>query len=213
MNDHKVYVIGLNDWRKLRLGDITISALTEIPELSGKGIEEFYKGNLCMFARSSINEIYSWGHNKYGKLGRGFESYERLKAEKIDFFDDKNIIDIKNGTSHSLALSYDGKVYGWGDNEKAQVDLCQPGVKCVCVPLLIDFKVPIKFIHCQDYNSFAVDITGNAYYWGEYVNQITPKKMIIKGVKKIQKNFIYFIVLKENGDISINDNSKFTTLQ
>ena len=44
MTDSKVYVIG-SDGEQLGLGDLEFCrALTEVPDLSGKKIEEFYEG-------------------------------------------------------------------------------------------------------------------------------------------------------------------------
>ena len=75
-----------------------------------------------MFARTETNEIYSWGMNNKGQLERGMISDGFLKPGKIDFFSNKCIINIVSH-SHSLALSSDGKVYGWGSNKKEQVEL------------------------------------------------------------------------------------------
>jgi len=40
--------------------------------------------------------------------------HTRNQVKKLDI---SNIIDIKAGKSHILALSIDGKVYGWGGND------------------------------------------------------------------------------------------------
>ena len=76
------------------MGDVkNCHVFTEIPELSDKKIEEFFEGELCMFAINETN-VYSWGWNDHGQLGRSFKCDEILKPKKIKFFTDKNIINI-----------------------------------------------------------------------------------------------------------------------
>ena len=50
-------------------------------------------------------------------------------------------------------------VFGWGGNSNGQL-----GVKNKFEQ--IQFSFPIKFINCSENTSFAVDINGNAFYWG-----------------------------------------------
>ena len=71
-----------------------------------------------------MNDIYSWGRNYWGQLGRGIESgmLECLKPEYNKYLADKNIIDISVQIDHCLALSSDGQVYGWGDNHHGQIN-------------------------------------------------------------------------------------------
>ena len=124
LNNDKVLVSGMDDHGKLGLGYVKeCLKYTEIPELSDKKIECFFNGNDCMFAKSEINEIYSWGMNYWGQLGRGHESgmFDYLKPGKIDFFDDKNIIEITINFDHCLAISSNGNVYGWGYNNQGQI--------------------------------------------------------------------------------------------
>ena len=63
------------------------------------------------------------------KLSVDDKSYEYLKPKRIEFFDNKNIIDISCGERHCLALSSEGLVYGWGDNNEHQFDKTEEFVK------------------------------------------------------------------------------------
>jgi alpha-tubulin suppressor-like RCC1 family protein len=42
-------------------------------------------------------------------------------SHRINFPKDERIIDFKVGKSHVLALTEDGKVYGWGNNSDGQI--------------------------------------------------------------------------------------------
>ena len=146
MNDNKISVFGDDDHGKLGLGFVEgFQVTTEIPELSDKKIEAFFEGYDCMFARSETNEIYSWGMNYWGQLGRGYESgmFDYLKPERVKFFDDKNIIEIIIGFDHCLAVSCDGKVYGWGYNNNGQIDPNSNETQ-ILMPLIIIDKIVLS---------------------------------------------------------------------
>ncbi|CAG2168288.1 unnamed protein product [Oppiella nova] len=63
-----------------------------------------------------------WGHNMWGQLGRDVTPKGAyLKAERISYFDEKDVQQISCGFQHSLALTSNGQVYGWGRNIKGQI--------------------------------------------------------------------------------------------
>ena len=206
MNDNKVYVTGI-DWRgKLAQGKIDkCPVLTEIEELSGKRIEGFFEGRDVMFARSDTNEIFSWGWNEEGLLGKEFKSFEFFKPGIIGFFTKIKIIEIDCGFKHCLALSSEGIVYGWGRNTEGQLGCDHNQVKCILIPAVIQFDIPIKLIHSFYDLSFAVDINGNAFYWGKRSKQIQlkPKKMSEEVIKLNNLSTDECIVLKESGKVFV----------
>ena len=102
--------------------------------------------------------------------------------DDVKFFDDKNIIDISCGRSHSLALSSEGIVYGWGRNKSIPysdsdeefefefssnfgIDLRRTiSVKAhsaakkdnVLRPIVLRiFSETIKSIYCSEWNSYV----------------------------------------------------------
>ena len=154
----------------------------------------------------------------YGQIGRGTITYEiqtrkNQKPERIDFFTNKIIIHIVCDY-HCLALSSNGKVYGRVNNKKGQVGCGEGPENFILFQLLIDFEFPIKFIDRSEVHSFAVDIRGNAFFWGNTSNGIQwkPKKIFVENVNKIQLVFIVnkCIVLTESGRLfvySFNENN------
>ena len=107
---------------------------------------------------------------------------------------------------HCLGLSSNGKVYGWGNNQEGEVGSGNSSSRCINFPRAINFEFPVKFIDCNLFASFAVDVNGTAFYWGKipFENEIVnrPRKMC-ENVLKIQK--ILFknecIVMKESGNV------------
>ncbi|MBQ3463772.1 MAG: hypothetical protein IJH36_11855, partial [Clostridia bacterium] len=89
------------------------------------------------------NEIYTWGSNKYGQLGTGTENelsvyalnnssayaaydvYGSYVPEAVKGFNGgetlTNVIDVKAGSNHTLALRRDGSVFAWGYNYYGQL--------------------------------------------------------------------------------------------
>ena len=179
-----VYAFGVNGCGQLGLGhndDVTHEVKVE--ELSGKeiNIKKIYEGNCCMFAQTVDGMIYSWGSNKWGQLGYGEtdEQDKFYKPKKIEFKvnnDQVLIVDIKCGSLHNLALSHDGKVFGWGDNHARQITEDVNGkFPIIRQPVLmtsIDFT--IKSIYCYDKTSFMITIHNEVYYYGRDIWGMRP---------------------------------------
>ncbi|CAG2172515.1 unnamed protein product [Oppiella nova] len=121
--DDMVYGLGSNVCGKLELGhNEPIHSPQPIPELCHQKIHTFISGYDFVLAMNSVNHVYSWGPNRWGQLGRN-ETPEDVysKAERISFFDDKDVRQISCGSRHSLALTSSGQVYGWGCNSWGQI--------------------------------------------------------------------------------------------
>ncbi|KAG6595606.1 Ultraviolet-B receptor UVR8, partial [Cucurbita argyrosperma subsp. sororia] len=80
---------------------------------------------------SSSGGLYTYGWSKYGQLGHGdFE--DRLVPHRLEALCGDSISQISGGWRHTMALTTDGKLYGWGWNKFGQVgvgdnvDHCSP---------------------------------------------------------------------------------------
>lgn len=61
------------------------------------------------------------GKAKNGELGiKGVNDTEK-KAKRVLFPNNESIHSIQVGDHHVLAMTFDGKVYAWGDNKDGQV--------------------------------------------------------------------------------------------
>ncbi|KAL4499947.1 hypothetical protein ABPG72_015296 [Tetrahymena utriculariae] len=76
-------------------------------------------------ALSKNNDLFSWGLNSSGQLGRVSDSLKSSDPKKIVFFEDKSIKQIACGSKHSLVLLQDGTVYSWGSNQYGQLGFDQ----------------------------------------------------------------------------------------
>lgn len=58
--------------------------------------------------------LWVWGKSKRGQLGLGIGITEAVLPSRIKILDKEEIIKISFGWGHALALTKDGKLYGWG---------------------------------------------------------------------------------------------------
>ena len=187
-NEHgDVYGFGENDCGQLGLGhNDDVIHEQKIEELSGKEInlKKIYEGDCCIFAQTVDGVIYSWGSNKWGKLGNrdSNEHGDFYKPKKIEFKvtnQEVAIVDIKCGSRHNLALSIDGKVFGWGDNHVRQITEDVHGMSpIISKPVLMTpIKVTMKSIYCYDKTSFMITTDNEVYYYGRDIWGIRPTVM------------------------------------
>ncbi|RHY34359.1 hypothetical protein DYB32_001007 [Aphanomyces invadans] len=74
-------------------------------------------GDSHTVALSADGEIWTWGRGDNGRLGNG-ELISLDYPEPVEFFDSMTCTAIAAGRSFSLALRDDGRVYGWGKNNR-----------------------------------------------------------------------------------------------
>ncbi|CAG2163403.1 unnamed protein product, partial [Oppiella nova] len=168
-NNDSAYGLGGNASGCLGLGhNDEVKTPQIITELCRKRIQKIINGNTFVLAINNRNHVFSWGHNNRGQLGREMTEFgDYLKPRNISYMNDKNIQHIYCGTQHSLALTTDGQVYGWGDNRWGQIG---QGHKSDgrWSPVLLKFanNYKIQSIFCFYVNSFAVTADGLVFSWG-----------------------------------------------
>ena len=169
-SDDKVFGFGYNTYGCCGLGHNSVVNEPQIaPELFHKSIQQFYIGISFCLGLSSDNRVFGWGSNTFGQLGRGYVSGsdEYLKPEIIDF-PFESIIQLSCGSEHTLALSCDGRVYGWGDNRFGQIGCGKECGKVITKPIQLKTFIPysVKILNSFEERSYAVTTEGLVYSWG-----------------------------------------------
>ena len=86
------------------------------PEMDEDKIKDIIFGNQFKLVLYNDGTLYSWGISTKGCLGLGKDMRQTKNSlEKIDI---KDVIEVKVGENHVLALNSKGEVYAWGDNSK-----------------------------------------------------------------------------------------------
>lgn len=120
-SDGTVWAWGLNNYGQL--GDATTENKSIPVQVNGLlDIIAVACGGNHSVALDRNGDVWAWGANEYGQLGIGGESSlgsKRNKPEKVNGL--SGIIALACGGSHTIALSKDGEIYGWGCNQKGQI--------------------------------------------------------------------------------------------
>jgi alpha-tubulin suppressor-like RCC1 family protein len=124
------------------------------------------------------NQVGSWGRNDCGQLGNGKVSNQITKRPKI-ISGLTNIKAVAAGSKHSLALDYQGKIYGFGRLYRGQS-------KTSGKPTLIAGLEKIVAIYAQGKTSLFLDYQGQVYRLGNFSEEgltyIKPTLIEIGGV-------------------------------
>lgn len=75
-------------------------------------------------ALSAMGLVFNWGGNAYGQLGIG-DRVGKQTPVLLESLKNIFIVQIAAGAHHSLALSDDGRAFGWGSNVRGQLNVCQ----------------------------------------------------------------------------------------
>ena len=110
-------------------------------------------------------ELYGWGRNDFGQLAKPLLSEDIFKPNIINI-NDKIINEISCGTVHTLMLTSDGIVNGWGRNAFGQIGCGKELGKNISVVTQLKTLMKIKSIHCSFNKSFALTDNGMVYSWG-----------------------------------------------
>jgi len=114
--------------------------------------------------------VYTWGCNDEGALGRMTSSSggEEFTAGPVQDIDTVNVIMVSAGDSHTMALSDQGTVYGWGTYRDAsgQVGLQADGIKHKPTVILTIQNDPIIKIASGNDHTAALTKNGNIFTWG-----------------------------------------------
>jgi uncharacterized protein YjdB len=124
-NQGKVYAAGYNFYGQLGLVDSTDrSSFTEVTaNLADKNITQIMAGYYHTLALDNQGKVYSTGYNNYGQLGLVDSTDRSSFTEVTTNLTGKTITQIAAGSSHSLALDNQGKVYSTGYNWVGQLGL------------------------------------------------------------------------------------------
>ena len=149
-------------------------------------------GNDYSVALRADGNVWTWGTNIYGQLGRNDASYSNVPL-KVNLNEDL-VTDISAGDNHVLVLTENGKVYSFGLNNYGQ--LGRGGASN------IPYKVTdqngkelegIVKIKAGKNVSYAIDRFGKIYAWGQgyygnarEVQEISDK---VDGIIDISKSF------------------------
>ena len=142
----------------------------------GTKFTQISAGNYHSLAMGTDGNLYSWGDNSLGQLGRALTSTSTLNDGTPHKVNPPagvtRFIQVIAGGDNSLAMGWDGNLYSWGDNSKGQLgrsaSSTQDGTpRRVAMPAGITItQVRIEGGYLGGYAQ-ALSSDGNLYSWGD----------------------------------------------
>ncbi|KAG0031305.1 hypothetical protein BGZ82_007042 [Podila clonocystis] len=148
------------------------------PESVGaKGIIRVGAGSYHSFGIDKDGKAYAWGLNTYGQCGNEDPKVDNIPGvAPIETLADEEIVDIQGGEHHTIALTKDGRLFGFGRSDSHQLGLGYteaPGSevadthkKAIRKPTLIPDLPMIKAISVGGNHTLALSQAGDVYAWG-----------------------------------------------
>ena len=124
---------------------------------------------------TSDGDVYSWGSNTHGQLGRSPPSPEDelrpVVIAELRIFGD--VVQIGSGRAHGIALTTGGSVCTWGCNRSGQLGLvgtedCPTSAGREPRKVQLPDDQQAKSVCAGAQSSACVTVNGNIYVWGEY---------------------------------------------
>lgn len=186
----------------------------KVETLCKKRIKSFaYGSGPHVLAITENGELYSWGHNGYCQLGNGNTNQGLLPGQILSDLAYRKVVDIACGSHHSMALTNEGEVFAWGQNNCGQVGsgttTNQPVPRKVVAGIGTRRCIAIS---CGQTSSMAVLDSGEVYGWGyngngqlglgNNVNQANPCKVAnLQGtvITKVVCGYAHTLALSDEG--------------
>jgi alpha-tubulin suppressor-like RCC1 family protein len=163
-----VYAWGPNDYGQLGLGDFVERRTPVQVPLPEVATAVAAGGSHSLAVLASRGEVYGWGWNVFGQLGRGVQGTppvgEPVAAPALGITD---AVAVSVGDLHSLALTRDGHVFAWGYNTEGQVGNGDytPAYTGVLAPSLLPLD-SVRAIDAGGLHSVALKTNGELWAWG-----------------------------------------------
>ncbi|XP_044469876.1 ultraviolet-B receptor UVR8 isoform X2 [Mangifera indica] len=165
-----LYGWGWGRYGNLGLGDRNDRLIPgKIPTLNGERMVMVACGWRHTISVSSSGGLYTYGWSKYGQLGHG-DFKDHLVPHKLEALGDSFISQISGGWRHTMAVTSDGKLYGWGWNKFGQVGVADNADHCSPVQVKFPDDQKVVQISCGWRHTLAVTDQQNVYSWGRGTN-------------------------------------------
>jgi len=112
------------------------------------------------------NTIYSWGKCNFGQLGNGYQDVDRHTPTRVSALDDKGVVLITAGNSHSIALTEGGELWTWGCGFSGA--LGHNSEHHLSIPTMVESLSAEKIIGASagKAHTAVVSSDGKIYCWG-----------------------------------------------
>lgn len=218
-----------------QLGNFTNES-SDIPMVARENISNFLKDVIKISAGWDFSvvlkkdgTVWTFGENKYGQLGDGTTKNRNYPSPVKGPYGKgylKDIIDVKAGAFHVIALSKDGTLWVWGDNEFGQ--LGDGTYETHYYPVKVNSIQNIVKISCGAFHSAAINKKGYLFTWGRnwkgqlgdgtYENKNVPVIVrdedgkFLRDIVDVSLGRNHTIALNKNGEVYVWGSNVFGQL-
>jgi uncharacterized repeat protein (TIGR02543 family) len=122
---------------------------------------------------TSTGRVFAWGSNGSGQLGNGATSSQRTPFEITEHFDleeDDKVIAITAGTTHTLAITSQGRLFAWGSNTSGQLgyelQISRKTPFDITSMMRLGEDESITGLGASGYTSYVITSHGRLIVWG-----------------------------------------------
>ncbi|XP_065335882.1 RCC1 and BTB domain-containing protein 1-like [Cloeon dipterum] len=138
-------------------------------------------------------EICALGLNRNDLSSSSSTSDKEWTPRKLLGLEEVVISQIVCGPYFTLALSDDGKIYSWGENDKGQLGNGTTSEECVMTPTIISTKMgrvrKIAATHYESHLCAAITENHQVYIWGNCNNGLIYNKPILTSFSSLDEVF------------------------
>ncbi|MCL1993505.1 MAG: hypothetical protein FWG66_11230 [Spirochaetes bacterium] len=122
-------------------------------------------GTVHTLAVTTDGQLWAWGENERGQLGLG-DNENRNEPVRVNLPDGTpaNWVFVAADGAHSLAITADGQLWAWGENERGQLGLGDNISRNE--PARVGTMSDWIFAATGDSHSFAITAAGELWAWG-----------------------------------------------
>uniref|UniRef100_A0A183CCW1 Rod_C domain-containing protein n=1 Tax=Globodera pallida TaxID=36090 RepID=A0A183CCW1_GLOPA len=191
----RLFSWGLN--RYGQCGDGTEKPIVSPIEIKGKwgSIVSICAGHYHSGFVSESGEIYLWGWGLYGQLGNGGIADLRRPTKSRPFTALGCVKTICLGYSHTLALCFDGRVFGCGALSHGQLGVDPRHLEGNPIkatnPIQLPFPMPISLLASKYFHGIALGVDetkkGVLFEWGDSPQSLKMKTFLQRRLRSKQK--------------------------
>jgi len=119
-------------------------------------------------ALTDRGHLYTWGGNMHGALGTG-DTDARVDPAMVGALARVRVVQFSVGVAHVAAVTEEGEVYTWGENQQGQLGLGDYADRTL--PAVVDELATqrnrCQQVACGEYFTCALTRTGRVFAWGK----------------------------------------------
>ena len=141
------------------------------------GLLSIAAGDQHSAAISSNNELYTWGCGAYYRLGHGL-AFDESIPKKVEVLEDVYVTQVSCGASHTLCITNEGFIYGWGNGMCGKLGIEEKCTKNYILPTRVGTylgkfrRKQFQEVCAGPLHSLTLTEDGMIYAWGSSKNGI-----------------------------------------